>query len=768
MVESIPGVYTSRETGETAVAAPVAMNVVGIVGTASRGPVDEAVLINSIQKAYETYGYPDAFDADAEGQELSLTRALSLVYDAGGQGCWVVRVASSSAAIATRDVDSASGTAAVLEAETKGSWGNNIRYKVEFADGVLTTDNHVESHGGFYEASYTDARTDAAGVPFAWLAITHAPDFVAEPNAGNTITITYSSGTGSNIVMNIIHSDAFVFNEGASPTDGDIVNTSATDKIAQTFFTRSACVIEGVNFRMQYDASAPVPLTSNCKLEIFAVDSDHKPTGSALGSGIETFTNLALGATYSSENIDLTAAVDLDANTEYAIVLSWDSTWTSGDFQLGGLEAPTATPTYTRGFAWFSADTGTTWAASTLVETNLFYPNFTISENHCVFVVNSWGETWPTGNSGNKYIIWGSTSTPVDSTYVDVNFYTTTSMQVTIQYGGLEEKYWVLDGFDLIADVTENSSFITASAPATSDERDEPPSITTGGWQYFGLGGATMGDDGASDIAASDFDVGFTALLTVDAHIIVAAGRSDDAVISKLKNHVTNASAQKRERVAVAGHAVGLDFVDVLTSNSSFADERLQWFTPGVKKTNPNTGTQETLPAAYTAAYGAGFLAAYEPATSMLHKPVSVEALETYYTETQVGQLISKRMVPISELTEGGVVFRHHINTSTDTALNRTTIVRIADYADRSIRSVTNGFIGHKNLSSQRAAIKIVCSGVFEKMDNLDMLNDQASPYEVEISMPDLFTVQVDCAYTPVGTIEVIRIKSVIRGAGAT
>ena len=764
MVESTPGVYITRDTGQSGVAAPVAMNVVGIVGTASKGPVDEAVLINTIQEAYETYGYPDAFDATAEGEELSLTRALSLVYDAGGQGCWVVRVASSSAAIATRDIDSASGTAAVLEAASEGTWGNNISYKVEFADGVTTTINHVESHGGFYEASYTDSRTDAAGTPFPWLAITHAPDFIAEMNAGNSVSITYTAGTGSNINMNIIHSDAFVFNEGASPTDGDVVNASATDKIAQTFFTRTACTIEGASFRMKYSI-VPAPAASNCKLEIFAVDSDHEPTGSALGSGTDTFTNLALTTSYSTEEITFTTAVDLDANTEYALVLSWDGTYTSGDFQVGGLEAPTASPTYTRGYAWFSTDTGTTWTASTAVETNLFYPTLTVSENHCVFVINSWGETWPTGNTGNKYLIWSATSTPVDSTYADVSFYTSTSMQVTVRYGGLEEKYWVLDGYDLIADVNANSAFITASAPTSSDERDEPPSITVGGWQYFGLGGGTMGVDGASDIVASDFDSGFDELLTVDAHVIVAAGRSDDAVISKLKNHVTNASAQKKERVAVAGHAVGLDFADVLTSNGSFADTRLQWFSPGVKKTNASTGTQETLPAAYTAGYAAGFLASHEPATSMLHKPVSVEGLETYYTETQVGQIISKRIVPISSLTEGGVVFRHHLNTSTDTALNRTTIVRIADYADRSIRSVVNGFIGNKNLASKRAAIKIVCEGVFEKMARLDMLNDNASPYEVEVSMPDLFTVQVDCAYTPVGTIEVVRIKQTIRGA---
>ena len=761
MSELTPGVYIYQDAGEGAVAAPIAMNIVGIVGTASKGSVDEAILINSIQEAYEKYGYPDAFDPDAEGTELTLTRALALVYDAGGQGCWVVRVASSTAAKASRNIDSSSGYSAALEALTEGTWGNEIRYKVEDADGVIATDGHVASHGAYYEASYTDALTNSS--PFSFLAVTHAPDFVAEMNAGNTVEITYTSGTGSNVVMNIIHSDAYVFKE-ATEVDGDIVNAAVTDQISQTFTTRDACILEGVSFRMQYNSAAPSPLASECKIEIFAVDTNHKPTGSALGSGTETFTNLALGATYTTESVSLTTALTLSANTEYAIVLSWLGAYTSGDFQLGGLEAPTATPIYTRGYAWFSSDSGSTWAASAAVETNLFYPDFTISENYCVFVINSWGQTWPTGNSGDKFIIWSAISTPTDTTYADVNFYTATSMQVTVQYGGIEEKYWVLDGFDLIADINAGSTIIAADTPASSDYRTEPPTITAGGWQYFGLGGGTMGANGATDIAASDFDTGFDELLTVDAHVIVAAGRTDDAVISKMLAHVIAASEQKKERVAVAGHSLGLSFADVLTSNGAFAHKRLQWFSPGVKLTNPDTGTQESLSAGYMAPYAAGFLASREPATSMLYKTVAVEGLETYYTETQVEQVISKRMVPISLLTEGGMVFRHHINTSIDTAVNRTTVVRITDYATRALRSVVNGFIGKKNLNSKRAAIHVVCEGVFEKMQNMDMLSDADDAYSVAVSMADAYTVQVDAAFTPVGTIEVIRIKQTIRG----
>ena len=164
------------------------------------------------------------------------------------------------------------------------------------------------------------------------------------------------------------------------------------------------------------------------------------------------------------------------------------------------------------------------------------------------------------------------------------------------------------------------------------------------------------------------------------------------------------------------------------------------------------------------AAYAAGFLASHEPATSMLYKPTAVEGLETYYTETEVEQLIGKRIVPISLLTEGGMVFRHHINTSIDTAVNRTTIVRITDYATRALRSVCNGFVGKKNLSSRRAAIQVVTEGAFDKMKNLSMLNDSDDAYSVATSQPNLFTVQVDVEFTPVGTIEVVRIRQTIRG----
>jgi len=764
MAKIVPGVYVTQKSGELAVAAPFGLNVVGIVGTASRGTIDEAVLCNAIQDVYKIYGYPDVYDSTSEGTELSLSRAAAIAYDAGAQAVQCVRVGSSSAAKSSRFIDTTSGYAAELLAQSEGTWGNEIKYKVENADGVTATEGHVAAHSAYYEVSYTDARegTDPwSGEPFPYLSVTHVPTFVAEASAGNSISVQYSAGTGTEVTMKIIHSDSFVFKE-TSEDDGDVVDAENTKQASQTFTTRDACTIEGVYLRLKYGV-VPDPLASSLKVELFAVDSDHKPTGSALATGTDTFTNLALTSSYTTETIAFSSSYALVADTEYAIVLSWSGTYTSGDFTIAGLEAPTATPTFTRGYCWWSTDTGSTWAASSTTETILFYPDLTVSEGYCVFVTNAWGTAWPSGNTGDKYIIWSGTSTPLDNTYVDVKFYTATSMLVTIKYGDLEEKYWVIDGYDLIADVNFSSTIIEAITPSSSDQRVEYPIITVGEWQYFGLGAGTSGHDGATDVAASDYETGFAALETVNAHVITAAGRKDQAVISKLLAHVKNASDNKRERIAVAGHGFGLALADVLTSNGAYADKRLVWVTPGVKRTNPDGGDQEELSAAYMANYAAGWLAANDPSLSILYKTVNVEGLETLYTEQEVEQIVQRRMICVNQLTEGGIRWRDSINTTLETDWREIIVVRIVDYATHGQRSICNGFVGRKNLSSQRAAIQTVIERFFEGMKNAAMLDDSDDAYSVDVKMPDRLTVRVLTTFKPVGTIKFIEIENTIR-----
>jgi hypothetical protein len=557
----------------------------------------------------------------------------------------------------------------------------------------------------------------------------------------------------------------YVFKESGED-DGDTID-GTTDKVAQTFTVLDDCTISGAVIRAKYNTGIPTGGTG-LTVELMAVDSNHQPSGSALASGEIAWGDF--GVSYANESVTFGSSYDLVAGTEYALVFSAPSLATNG-VDFGGLEAPTSTPTYSTagteatklGYAWFD-NAGAGWAESTTTETNLFYPTLTIDEGNCVFVINAWGTTWPSGNSGDKYIIWSGTSTPIDNTYVDVNFYTATSMQVTVRYINLEERYWVLDGYDLIADINSDSVIVEAVAPDTSDQRDEYPIITPGGWQYFGLGAGDAGANGATDVASTDYETGLGVLANVGAHVITVAGRKDQATISKLVIHVNNATDQKRERIGVAGHGVGLDFADVLTSNGAYNEKRLVWVTPGVLRTNPSDGNQETLPASYMAAYVAGWLAANDPSESILYKSLSVEGLETDYTENEVDQIVQRRMICASTLTEGGTVWRESINTTIQTADREITVVRIVDYARMGLRSICNGFIGKKNLSSQRAAIQTVVESHLENMKNATMLVDSDDAYSVEISAPDAFTVQVVVTIRPVGTIKYIDLKFIIRG----
>lgn len=769
MAKIVPGVYVTQKSGELAVAAPFGLNVVGIVGTASRGVMDESVLCNAVQDVYEIYGYPDVFDSESEGTELSLSRAAAIAYDAGAQAIQCVRVGSNSAAKASRyiDAETAEKYCAELEAATEGAWGNEISYKVENADGVTSTDGHVAAHSAYYDVSYTDARYGAdpwSGEPFPYLNVTHAPTFVAEANAGNSISIQYNAGAGTEVTMKTIHANMYVFKE-SSEDEGDILDAN-NDQVAQTFTVIDNCTMSGAVIRAKYNTGTPTGGTG-LTVTLKAVDSSHKPTGSVLATGEIAWASFLVG--YESLSVTFTASVNLVAGTEYALVFSAPSLATNGVI-FAGLESPTSTPTYSSagtettklGYAWFD-DAGGGWAESITTETNLFYPTLTIPEGSCVFVINAWGTAWPTGNTGDKYIIWSGTNTPIDNTYVYVNFYTATSMQITVRYGGLEEKYWVIDGYDLVTDVNIRSNLITALAPDTTPLQSDPPKITSGGWQYFGLGDGTSGHDGATDVAASDYETGLAALEIVNAHVITAAGRKDQAVISKLLAHVKNASANKRERIAVAGHGYGLDLADVLTSNGAYADKRLVWVTPGVKRTNPSDGLQEELPASYMANYAAGWLAANDPSLSILYKTINVEGLETLYTEQEVEQIVQRRMICASQLTEGGLCWRDSITTTLETDWKEIIVVRIVDYATHGQRSICNGFIGRKNLSSQRSAIQTVIERFFESMKNAAMLDDSDDAYSVVVTMPDRWTVRVVATFKPVGTIKFIEIENTIR-----
>lgn len=128
-----PGVYSVEKDISTYPVAPNA-SIVGIVGFASKGPVNEATLITSPESLVTTFGEPSE-SIDGQGLEgaLEILEATNSMY--------FVRAATDSAAEAATEVLLGTCPAVQVSAITGGGFGytHSLYLKVQVADETLTT-----------------------------------------------------------------------------------------------------------------------------------------------------------------------------------------------------------------------------------------------------------------------------------------------------------------------------------------------------------------------------------------------------------------------------------------------------------------------------------------------------------------------------------------------------------------------------------------------------------------------------------------------------
>jgi len=131
MAETVlPGV--SIEVRDEGLIIPLGVTVgnLGVVGTASKGPLGVPTLVGSYGEAREMFGDYDAWQGGTQ-HELTLVRALELAYRHGASTVFAVRAASANAHKATFAVSAGGGITAVkLEALSEGTWGNDIGVNV--------------------------------------------------------------------------------------------------------------------------------------------------------------------------------------------------------------------------------------------------------------------------------------------------------------------------------------------------------------------------------------------------------------------------------------------------------------------------------------------------------------------------------------------------------------------------------------------------------------------------------------------------------------
>lgn len=120
-IQVSPGVYAS-EKDFSAYVPQVSTTIFGVVGTASKGPVNEVTLITDEASLVRTFGYPSA-------THLGLYAALR--YLKKGRALKFVRVANYDVKASIPLLNALGATAGEAQALTSGSWANGLQVKVE-------------------------------------------------------------------------------------------------------------------------------------------------------------------------------------------------------------------------------------------------------------------------------------------------------------------------------------------------------------------------------------------------------------------------------------------------------------------------------------------------------------------------------------------------------------------------------------------------------------------------------------------------------------
>jgi len=127
----LPGTYIEVRSEGLIGVSGIATGNVGIVGTASKGPVREVQILGSYAEALDMFGSYDRFSTEQNAVPLTLVRALEQVFKGGGSTIYAARIANGAPASATWIVkgepppNQPAPELIVLTAVSAGSWANS-------------------------------------------------------------------------------------------------------------------------------------------------------------------------------------------------------------------------------------------------------------------------------------------------------------------------------------------------------------------------------------------------------------------------------------------------------------------------------------------------------------------------------------------------------------------------------------------------------------------------------------------------------------------
>ena len=127
----LPGTYIEVRSEGLIGVGGISTGNIGVVGTANRGPLNQAVILGSYGEALDVFGGYDRFPGTAEAPALTLTRTLEQVFKGGGSTVYAVRVANLAVDTTMKSMTWKVNAAAnallfTLTATSPGTWANAI------------------------------------------------------------------------------------------------------------------------------------------------------------------------------------------------------------------------------------------------------------------------------------------------------------------------------------------------------------------------------------------------------------------------------------------------------------------------------------------------------------------------------------------------------------------------------------------------------------------------------------------------------------------
>jgi hypothetical protein len=132
----LPGTYIEVRAEGLIGVGGISTGNIGVVGTANRGPLNEAVILGSYSEALDTFGSYNRWPGTAEDPALTLTRTLEQLFKGGASTVYAVRVANLPQNTTMRAMtwtlagDGQDNTLFTLEATSPGTWANAIAAKL--------------------------------------------------------------------------------------------------------------------------------------------------------------------------------------------------------------------------------------------------------------------------------------------------------------------------------------------------------------------------------------------------------------------------------------------------------------------------------------------------------------------------------------------------------------------------------------------------------------------------------------------------------------